>query len=77
MTMACEVAAASEAGQLILFHHDPSYSDAMVAGMEAAAQKRFHEAQAAFEGLEIDLTPGTSPIRRGVWKRDVQYANHD
>src|SRR5512145_1211983 len=31
-TMACEVAFASEVRQLILFHHDPSYSDAMVAG---------------------------------------------
>ena len=36
--MACEVAFASEVGQLILFHHDPSYSDAMVAGMEATAK---------------------------------------
>ena len=36
--MACEVAAASEAGQLILFHHDPAYSDEMVAGMEATAK---------------------------------------
>ena len=32
--MACEVAAASEAGQLILFHHDPAYTDEMVARME-------------------------------------------
>src|SRR5687768_888416 len=35
VTMACEMGAASEAGQLILFHYDPAYSDAMVAGMEA------------------------------------------
>jgi ribonuclease BN (tRNA processing enzyme) len=55
VTMACEVAAASEADQLILFHHDPSYSDIMVAGMEAAAKKRFGEAEAAYEGLEIVL----------------------
>jgi ribonuclease BN (tRNA processing enzyme) len=77
VAMACEVAAASEAGQLILFHHDPSYSDAMVAGMEASAKKKFGEAQAAYEGLEIDLTPIPSPDRRGVWKRDVKYAKHD
>jgi len=51
--MACEVAAASEAGQLILFHHDPSYSDALVAGLETAAREQFGEAQAAYEGLEI------------------------
>jgi phosphoribosyl 1,2-cyclic phosphodiesterase len=77
VTMACEVAYASEAGQLILFHHDPSYSDAMIAGMEATAKSRLAETRAAFEGLEIDLTPSTSPMRRGVWKRDVKYANHD
>jgi phosphoribosyl 1,2-cyclic phosphodiesterase len=55
VTMACEVAYASEAGQLILFHHDPSYSDAMIAGMEATAQAQLAEARAAFEGLEIVL----------------------
>ena len=55
VTMACEVAAASEAGQLILFHHDPVYSDEMIAGMEASAKAQFGEAQAAYEGLEIVL----------------------
>jgi phosphoribosyl 1,2-cyclic phosphodiesterase len=55
VTMACEVAAASEAGQLILFHHDPSYSDAMIGGMEATAKAQFAEVQAAYEGLEIVL----------------------
>jgi phosphoribosyl 1,2-cyclic phosphodiesterase len=55
VTMTCEVAAASEAGQLILFHHDPAYSDEMVARMEAEAKAQFSEAQAAYEGLEIVL----------------------
>jgi ribonuclease BN (tRNA processing enzyme) len=55
VTMACEVAFASEAGQLILFHHDPSYSDAMVAGMEATAKTQFAATRAAHEGLEIIL----------------------
>jgi phosphoribosyl 1,2-cyclic phosphodiesterase len=54
-TMACELAFASAAGQLILFHHDPAYSDAMVAGMEATAKAQFAEVRAAFEGLEITL----------------------
>jgi phosphoribosyl 1,2-cyclic phosphodiesterase len=79
VTMACEVAAASEAGQLILFHHDPSYADALVEGMEASTKALFSGAQAAYEGLEITLTltPGPSPARRGEWKRDVKYANND
>jgi len=54
-TMACEVAFAAKVGQLILFHHDPSYSDAMVAGMEATAKAQFAEVRAAHEGLEIVL----------------------
>jgi ribonuclease BN (tRNA processing enzyme) len=53
--MACEVAGASEVGQLILFHHDPSYSDAVIAGMEISARKTFGETQAAYEGTEIVL----------------------
>jgi ribonuclease BN (tRNA processing enzyme) len=53
--MACEVALTAEAGQLILFHHDPSYSDAIVAGMEATAKAQFAASHAAHEGLEIAL----------------------
>lgn len=53
--MACEVARAAGAGQLVLFHHDPAYSDAMIAGLEAHARRRFPNARAAFEGLEIRL----------------------
>jgi phosphoribosyl 1,2-cyclic phosphodiesterase len=51
--MACEVAAASRVGQLILFHHDPTYSDAMVAGMESFAKTQLKKARAAYEGLEV------------------------
>ena len=58
-TMACEVATASRVRQLILFHHDPSYSDAMVAGMEATAKAQFRETRAAYEGLEIILPDKT------------------
>lgn len=56
--MACEVAAAARVGQLILFHHDPSYSDEVVAGMEASAKAQFGEAKAAYEGLEIVVRCG-------------------
>ncbi|RPI94314.1 MAG: MBL fold metallo-hydrolase [Chloroflexi bacterium] len=65
VAMACEVAAAAEAGQLVLFHHDPSYSDARVTGLEASAQAQFGEAQAAYEGMEIALFPHPSPLRAG------------
>jgi phosphoribosyl 1,2-cyclic phosphodiesterase len=79
--MACEVAFASEAGQLVLFHHDPSYSDAMVAGMEAAAKAQISEARAAYEGLEI-LVRSENKISDkfqspNLNARDVKYANND
>ena len=76
VTMACEVAASASAGRLVLFHHDPAYADAMLAGMERTAQGLFADVFMACEGLEIDLTPDPSPIRRGEWKA-VQYARHD
>lgn len=81
VTMACDVALASEAGQLILFHHDPSYSDAMVAVMESTAKGKFDNAQSAYEGLEIiwrepdKITKQLQPSKRTG--RDVKYANHD
>jgi phosphoribosyl 1,2-cyclic phosphodiesterase len=64
VTMACEVAFASEVGQLILFHYDPGYSDAVIAGMEATAKAQFAEARAASEGLEIVL-----PAEKNIAKR--------
>lgn len=78
--MACEVATGSEAAQLILFHHDPSYSDAMVEDLEVFAKKRFGEAQAAYEGLELVLgDPGKIAKKLqspNPQVRDVKYANH-
>ncbi|HEX9386061.1 MAG TPA: MBL fold metallo-hydrolase [Anaerolineales bacterium] len=62
--MACEVAFASKSRQLILFHHDPSYSDAMVAGMEATAKAQFDETRAAYEGLEIVLQETTKIAKK-------------
>ena len=76
VTMACEVAASASTGRLVLFNHDPAYSDTMLAGMERTAQNLFVDTATAYEGLEIDLTPDPSPIRRGEWKA-VQYARHD
>ncbi|HSB03071.1 MAG TPA: MBL fold metallo-hydrolase [Anaerolineales bacterium] len=59
--MACEVARAAAVGQLVLFHHDPAYSDARVTGMEASAKAQFSEVQAAYEGMEINISRGASP----------------
>ena len=64
VAMACEVAAASGAGQLILFHHDPAYSDAMVTGMEAFAKTQFNKTRAAYEGLEIVLHESNKITKR-------------
>ena len=74
-TMACEVAASAETGQLILFHHDPAYSDEMVAAQENTAKANFPDSCAAYEGLEIDLRP-SSETRRGAMERDVQYVKN-
>ncbi len=81
VTMACEVAAAAEVGQLVLFHHDPAYSDALVAGMEASGRAQFREARAAYEGLEIDLTRASSSVAArpplSAKESDVKYAHND
>jgi len=73
--MACEVAASAHTGQLILFHHDPSYTDDVLAGMEQKAKNLFADSITAYEGLEVILTPNHSAIERREWK-DVQYAHH-
>ncbi|QBD80058.1 MBL fold metallo-hydrolase [Ktedonosporobacter rubrisoli] len=53
--MATETAAAAHVGELILFHHEPTYDDNQLDRMEAEAQARFARTRSAFEGLEIDL----------------------
>lgn len=75
VTMACKVAASAQTGQLVLFHHDPSYTDAMLAGMERTAKSLFAESVAAYEGLEFSLIPNPSPIERRE-RKDVQYAQN-
>ena len=78
VAMACEVARAAEARQLILFHHEPSYSDAVVAGMEATAKAQFAETRAASEGLEIVFHGASTAVATlRARQRDVKYANHD
>ncbi len=74
-TMACEVAASAETGQLILFHHDPAYSDERVAEQENTAKANFPESYAAYEGMEINIHG--SSFERGISGRDVQYVKND
>ncbi len=75
-SMAGQVAASAETGELILFHHDPSYADDAVAAQESTARNIFPDSYAAFEGMCVDLTPKPSPTRR--WEhKEVQYASHD
>jgi len=79
VTMACEVARASEAGQLILFHNDPAYTDDILAGMERKAKSLFSDATMACEGLEIVLRDENMPVRLqspALNGRDVQYAQN-
>lgn len=81
VTMACEVAASARVGELILFHHDPAYSDAMVVGMEKSAKEKFANARAASEGLELLLRNEmkmTGMLQQdNAATRDVKYAHHD
>jgi len=81
VTMACEVAIAAEAEQLILFHHEPSYTDVMISGLEASAKAKFPEARAAYEGLELLLRNDNKIADRvpscNLTRRDVKYAGND
>jgi len=80
VTMACEVAASAQTGKLVLFHHDPSYTDEMLAGIERAAQSLFTNSFTAYEGLEINLQLQKSSTLPGIsrerTKEDVQYAQN-
>jgi phosphoribosyl 1,2-cyclic phosphodiesterase len=53
--MAVDAAKAGKVGQLILFHHDPTYDDNQLDMMEAEAQSQFPRTLSACEGMEIDL----------------------
>lgn len=53
--MACAVAKTAGVKRLVLFHHEPRYSDDMITKLEAEAKTIFPEAQAAFEGLSIEI----------------------
>ena len=81
VTMACEVAASARVQELILFHHDPSYSDEVISSMETFAKEKFDRTQAAYEGQEIVLRTEIKITDRlqspDLKSREVKYAHHD
>jgi phosphoribosyl 1,2-cyclic phosphodiesterase len=71
--MAGEVAAACGAGELLLFHHEPAYTDEQVTAQELRAKEIFANTRAAYEGLNIALPfpPASSN------EREVKYVPYD
>ena len=53
--MAIDVTRAAGVPRLALFHHDPGYSDEMIAKIETEARREFRGAFAAREGAEVIL----------------------
>jgi phosphoribosyl 1,2-cyclic phosphodiesterase len=64
-----ELARAAGVSTLVLFHHDPTRSDAAVDAIEARARKLFAPSIAAREGLRIDLASGAGLRASGVSER--------
>lgn len=64
--MATGVAREAQAGQLILFHHEPTYDDDKLDAMQAEARTQFPRAYSAYEGMEIDLLMD-GPTRGKQW----------
>lgn len=56
---AVRVAAAADVGRLILFHHDPSHTDATLDLIGAEAARARPGTVVAREGMEVDLLAGT------------------
>lgn len=65
--MACELAAAAKVGRLTLFHHNPAHDDLTMERLQARARGLFPQAQAAYEGLEMELQAPRSAIAWPDW----------
>lgn len=55
IAMAVEAACLAQVNTLVLFHHEPTYNDEQLDGMEAEARDVFPCSYSAYEGMEIDL----------------------
>ena len=60
MTEGAEIARIAGVGTYVLYHHDPSQSDAAVREKERRAREIFPNSIAAYEGLDIDVAGGLS-----------------
>ena len=55
VTMAVEAARLARVGKLVLFHHEPTYSDDKLDSLQKEARKQFAQTYSAYEGMELDL----------------------
>jgi ribonuclease BN (tRNA processing enzyme) len=53
--MAAELACMASVQQLILFHHDPNYTDEQITAIQDKTRQVFSNTLAAYEGLVIQL----------------------
>ncbi len=60
--MAAAVARAAGVKQLVLFHHDPAYDDALLERVLGEAQGEFSNTMLACEGLELSLPRASAKV---------------
>jgi phosphoribosyl 1,2-cyclic phosphodiesterase len=53
-----EMAIATNASRIVIFHHDPSHDDKILEEIEATVQSNYPNVQLAREGMVFYLTPG-------------------
>jgi phosphoribosyl 1,2-cyclic phosphodiesterase len=59
VAMATDVARAAQVDTLILFHHEPNYTDEQLDALEKTAQASFPRSHSACEGMTIDMLATT------------------
>jgi phosphoribosyl 1,2-cyclic phosphodiesterase len=74
--MACELANAAGVRELMLFHHDPSYADETVAGLEVRASSLFPNVCAASEGLTIHIGQSMNIFSSFAAESGVKYTEN-
>ena len=67
-SIACQTARTAAAGQLILFHHAPEYSDDDLDRISVQARAWYEPVQAAWEGMKIDLAGAPAQPNQSLMK---------